>query len=102
MSQASILVQDKSNNRATGIKAEQATDMKDIPHHAQDATLLDLGNGQPLACPDHYIVRQRAEQCQHVLGLKALLVAFGEAQPLLVAFEAGFDAAPALIARSVT
>ena len=57
----SLLVQDNRNDRTTGIKAEKATDMKHITHHAQDATLLDLGNGQPVACPDHHIVRQRAK-----------------------------------------
>ena len=45
---------------------------------------------------------QGVQQHEQALGLKALLVAFGETQSLLVAFETGFDASPALIVRSVT
>jgi hypothetical protein len=100
--QASPLVQHNLNNRAKGIKAEQATDMKDITHHPQDTIVLDLLTAQPPTCPDHHVVGQRAKQHQHLLRLKALLTAFGEKEPLLVAFEGGFDASPALIVRSLT
>ncbi len=71
--------------------------MKHIAHHAQDAIALDLRAGQPPTCPDYHVVGQRAQQHQHVLCLKALLVALGEAQSLLVALEGGFDAPTALI-----
>ena len=64
--------------------------------------MLDLRTAQPSTCPDHHVVDQRAKQHQQVLSLKALLLAFGKTQPLLVAFEAGFDASPTLIVRSVT
>ena len=91
------LVQNNLNNRARGIKAEQANDMKHITRYTQDPAVLDLRTAQPSTCPDHHVVGQRAKQHQHVLRLKALLRAFGQTQPLLVAFEAGFDASPALI-----
>ena len=71
--------------------------MKDITHHPQDPAALDLLTAQPATCPDHHVVGQRAKQHQHVSRLKALLVAFGEARPLLAALEGGFDASPALI-----
>src|SRR6266516_4360257 len=71
--------------------------MKDIAHHAQNAIALDLRTGQPPTCPDHHVVGQRAKQHQHMLRLKALLSAFGEAQSLLVALEGGFDAPTTLI-----
>jgi hypothetical protein len=71
--------------------------MKDVPHHAQDATLLDLGNGHPVACPDHHIVSQRAEQHQYVLRLTALIVAFGQSQSLLITFQRGSMPPPLII-----
>jgi hypothetical protein len=71
--------------------------MKDIPHHVQAAAVLDLLTAQPLTRPDYHIVGQRAKQHQHVLRLKALLIALGEAQPLLIAFQGAFDAPTAQI-----
>ena len=59
--------------------------------------MLDLRTAQPLPWPDHHVVGQRAKQHQPMLSLKALLIAFGETQSLLGAFQRGFDAAPALI-----
>ncbi len=32
-----MLIQDNLNDLSTGVKAEQAADMKHITHHAQDA-----------------------------------------------------------------
>jgi hypothetical protein len=43
------------------------------------------------ARPNHHIVGQRAKQRQHALSLKALLIALGEKELLLVAFQGGFD-----------
>ena len=60
--------------------------MKDIPHHAQNATLLYLGNGQPVACPDYHIVGQRAEQRQQ-LTLQIDLLAEQEATKTLQLLE---------------
>src|SRR6266567_4771222 len=82
-----------------GVKVEQAADMKHITHHAQDAKTCYLRADQPAARPDHDIVGQRAKQHQHVLCLKALLIALGETQPLLVAFEGGFDAPTAQVIK---
>jgi len=93
-SETSALIQDNLNDLSQGVKADQATDMKDIAHHAQDAIVLDLRAGQPPTCPVHYVVGQRAKQHQHVLRLKALLRALGEAQSLLVAFQRSFYAPP--------
>jgi hypothetical protein len=82
-------MQDNLNDVSQGVKAEQTTDMKHITHHAQDAKVCYPRVGQPAARPDHDMVGQRAKQHEHVLRLKALLIAFGETQPLLVAFEGG-------------
>lgn len=71
--------------------------MKDIAHHTQDAITMDFWAAQPATCPDHHVMGQRAKQHQYMLRLKALLVAFGETPPLLVALETGFDASPTLI-----
>ncbi len=38
-SQASLLVQDNLNHRVRSIKAEQATDMKDVTHHVRREAL---------------------------------------------------------------
>ena len=91
------MIQDNLNDMAQRIEDEKATDMKDIAHHAQHPIVLQLGNRQPAASPDHDIVSQRAQQHQHLLGLKALLVAFGQPQSGFVPFEGRFDAASTLI-----
>ena len=39
-------------------KRRKPTSMKDITHHAQEARLLDLGNGQTVACADFHMVSQ--------------------------------------------
>jgi hypothetical protein len=80
MSSARLLIEHHLNQVMKGIKAEQATDVKDITHHAHHATMGAFCNGQPSASPDHHIVGERAKQHQHVLGLKALLVALGQPQ----------------------
>ncbi len=53
--------------------------------------------GQPAAGPDDHIVRQRAQQDDHLLSGKTFFAAFAEAQSLFVTLEGGFDAASALI-----
>jgi hypothetical protein len=53
MSPARLLIQHTLSQMMKGIKAEQATDMKDITHHAHHATMWAFCNGQPAACPDH-------------------------------------------------
>src|SRR5712692_7047273 len=87
--------------------------MKDIAHHAQRTIvrqgltarqacrlgLLRLSRGrnvEPLMSPDNHIVGQAAQQHQHVLGFKTLLVAFGQADAF-VAFEAGLDPSSSLV-----
>ncbi len=60
------------------------TFMKDITHHAPDAVVLQLGNRQPTASPDHYVVGLTAKPHHYLLGLKALFAAFGQAQSLLI------------------
>src|SRR2546425_13014760 len=99
MSQASAVIQDNLNQRARGIKAEQATDVKDITHHAQDPKVSHLESEQPVASPNDHIVSQRTEEHRHVLRLKALLIAFGQSQPLLITFQRGFDPASTLIIK---
>src|SRR6266699_3099384 len=92
MSPVRLLIQHNLSQMMKGIKTEQATDMKDITHHAHHATMWAFCNGQPAACPHHYIVSERAKEHQHVLCLEALFIALGQTQPLLVALEGGFDA----------
>jgi hypothetical protein len=77
------LVENKITDLAQSIHAEKATFMKDITHHAPDAVVLQLGNRQPTASPDHYVVGQTAKPHHYVLDLKALFAAFGQAQSLL-------------------
>ncbi|MFL5591620.1 MAG: hypothetical protein ACJ8DI_28750 [Ktedonobacteraceae bacterium] len=50
-----------------------------------------------MASPDHHVVGQPAQQDHHLLRFKALFVAFGAAQPLLVALERCFYPAASLI-----
>src|SRR6266496_3006927 len=97
MSTASVLIEHNCKQMPRPIKAEQTADMKDIAYHTQYPTVRAFCHGQPAPCPDHHIVSQRAEQHQHVLSFKALLVAFGQPQSLLVSFESRFDASTSLI-----
>src|SRR5260370_29685252 len=94
-----VLIQYNLNHVMKGIKAEKATDMKDVTHHAQNATMWSFWNGQPSTRPDHHIVSECTEKQQHLLSFKALLIAFGETQSLLVAFQRGFDPSTALIVK---
>src|SRR5260370_41435219 len=94
-----VLIQHNLNHVMKGIKAEKATDMKDVTHHAQNATMWSFWNSQPATRPDHDIVSECAQKQQHLLSFEALLVAFGETQSLLVAFQRGFDPSPALIVQ---
>jgi hypothetical protein len=93
VSSVRVLIRHNLNHVMKGIKAEKATDMKHITHHAQNATLGSFRNGQPVACPDHHMVSECAQQHQHLLSVKALLIALGQPQSLLVAFQGRFDAA---------
>lgn len=99
-SQERILVQDQLNNTPRCIRAEKVANMKDIAHHAHDAVILQLRNGQPAARPHNHIVSQGAEQHQHLLRFKTFFAASRHAQSLLVAFERRFNTSPALIVES--
>ncbi len=72
-------------------------DMKDITHHSQHAIGPQLGNRQPATSPDDRIMGQTAKQHHHLLGFKALFVAPGQTQALLVALQGGFNAPTSLI-----
>jgi hypothetical protein len=98
----SVLIEHNLHNMIKGIKTEKATDVKDSAHHAQNTTMRSFWQSQPLACPDHDVVGERAQRYQHVLCVEALFIAFGQSQSLFVTFESGLDASPALITRSVT
>src|SRR5258708_20106368 len=91
-----VLIQHNLNHVMKGIKAEKATDMKHITHHAQYATMWSFCNGQPSARPDHHIVSECAQKHQHLLSVKALLRALGQTQSLLVAFQGHFNPPPTL------
>src|SRR6266571_4835708 len=97
MSAASVPIEHNLTHLSKGIEAEQTTDMKDIAHHAQDATMWSFCQSQPATCPDHHIVGQRAKQHQHVLRIETLFVAFGQPQSLFVPFESCLDAPTTLV-----
>src|SRR5437879_7387101 len=99
MSQTRSLIQDNLLHSAQSIKAQKAADMKHVADHTQDAAVPPLWDGQPTARPDDDIVSERAQQQYHVLRFKTLFVAFGEAQPTLVAFQGGFDPPTTLIVK---
>ena len=98
--QGSRLIEHNLNDLPTGISQQKATDMKDIAHHAQGSVVLQGRAGQPVASPDDHIVRQSAQQHDHLLSGKAFFAAFADAQSLLVTLEGGFDAASTLIVES--
>ena len=81
------------------VKVQDAVNVIEIANNTFDPVVLqapgDLGTAlrQPAARPDDQVMRQGAQQHEEALGLKALLVAPGDAQPALVLAEAAFDAA---------
>src|SRR5438874_13724986 len=97
MNQMSRLIEDHLDNLARRIKDEKATDMQDITDHAQYPIAMQGWDSHPAPRPDDDIVRQRAQQHQHLLGFKAFFAALAHAQSLLVTFESRFDAASPLI-----
>jgi hypothetical protein len=80
-----------------GIGQQKATDMKDIAHQTQRPVVVQGWACQLVASPDDHIMRQRAQQHDHLLSGKAFFAAFADAQSLLIAFEGGLDAASPLI-----
>src|SRR5712691_11175292 len=74
------------------VKDDLPTHVKHIAYHAHDAPTAhsrDIG-GEPLAGPHNRVVRQGIQLGHHLLRLKALLVALGHPQALLIAFDGGF------------
>src|SRR6266436_3755897 len=81
------------------VKDDLTTAVKHVAYHAHDAPLPYSGHigAEPLTSPHHRVVRQGIQLRHHLLRLKALLVAFGHAQALLVAFDRRFHSTAALI-----
>ncbi len=91
-----MLMQHNLNHEMKVIKAEKATDMKHMTHHA---TIWSFRNGQLSGRLDQHIVSECAQRQQHALRVKALLCALGQTQSLLVAFQGRFDAAATLVVK---
>src|SRR5882724_5613281 len=81
------------------VKDDLTTAVKHVAYHAHDAPLPYSGHrgAEPLTSPHNRVVRQGIQLRHHLLRLKALLVAFGHAQALLVAFDRRFHPTAALI-----
>src|SRR5438876_6727450 len=74
--------------------------MKDIAHHTQHAVLTQSRAGHPTTRPDDHIMRQTAQQYDHLLSSKAFFAAFADAQSLLVTLEGGFDSTSPLVVEA--
>src|SRR5713226_6798159 len=81
------------------VKDDLTTHVKHIAYHAHDAPTSHSGDvrGEPLAGPHNRVVRQDIQLGHHLLRLKALLVAFGHPQALLITFDGGFHPTTPLV-----
>ena len=61
MSQDRVLVKSELDDSTRGITGENAANMKDIAHHAQEAIMLHLGNSQKAPSPEDHVVGQTAQ-----------------------------------------
>src|SRR5712692_837026 len=84
------------------VKDDLTTDVKHVAYHTHDAPLPHSWHigAEPLSSPHHRVVRQGMQLGHHLLRLTALLVAFGHAQALLVAFDRRFHPTATLIIDS--
>ena len=90
------LVEHDPGEPSMPIPLDKATDMPDIAHQAQHSIALEFRQRtrQGAARPHHYVMRQRVEQHDHLLGFEAFLVAFGDTQALLVVLDRRLDPPP--------
>src|SRR5713101_76160 len=81
------------------VKYNLTTHVKHIAYHAHDAPTSHSGDvgAEPLAGPHDRVVRQGIQLGPHLLRLKALLVAFGHPQALLITFDGGFHPTTPLV-----
>src|SRR6266705_3587849 len=81
------------------VKYNATTSVKHLAYHAHDAPTSHSGDvgAEPLAGPHNRVVRQGIQLGHDLLRLKALLVAFGHPQALLITFDGGFHPTTALI-----
>src|SRR5260370_3673 len=88
--QGGSLIEHNLNDLLTwGIHDEKPTDMKHVSHHAQRAIVLQRRGCQKGSGPHDHIVRQAAQQHDHLWRFRALLSPLADPYALLCAKRRG-------------